>query len=100
MTKGINNRLERWRARDQNQQSGIDKEKKLNKINNGQTNLLRAIEDSKIVPELCAGADDSGCYGSHEETGDSRARRLGMVYNKWTGLRGEMEREREGRHTN
>jgi len=44
-----------------------------------ESNLLGAIEDSSIVPELCGGANDGSCYGCHEKKSDSRPRRLGML---------------------
>ena len=48
----------------------------------GQTcfsNLLGAIEDSSIVPELWAGANDSSCYGYYETKSNFRPRRPGLL---------------------
>ena len=65
------------------------------KCKTGQTcfsNLLGAIEDSSIVPELWAGANDGSCYGYHETNSDSRPRRLGMLQERMLfGGTGEWE---------
>ena len=42
------------------------------------SNLLGAVDDTRIIAKLRAGTNDSGCYGGHEEKGKSRPRRLGM----------------------